>query len=177
MENIVNYASLPLYWLQPSALKQYYELRSEDTALLGTLQMNKGFGRLNATAESGGEIFGFQATGFFRSKFLIRKYQSETPVAEYSLKMSGKGMLEFADGRSYKFASTNIWATAWAFTDTLGTGLVTVKNERKITSFSDIFKARGRVDIAPQATNLPDLPLMVTFGWYMLMVMRQRRSG
>ena len=175
MENIVTYIGQTLYWLQPKVMQRYFELRSEDSALLATLSLDKGLG-IKGRAESADGMARFEPKGFFKAGTVIYKPPSDIAVAKFSPKLFGKGALEFADGRRYEFGAANIWGREWSFTDTLGQPIVKLRNEQKIRSFADIFKARGKVEIAPEASNVPDLVLLAAFGWYMLMVMRQRRS-
>jgi hypothetical protein len=175
MENISNYIGQPLYWLQPKVMERYFEFRSPDSALLGTLRLDRGLG-MNGAAESADGKLIFERLGLFKSGITIRKSPTGIPIAKYSPKVFSKGILEFTDGRVYKFGPRDFWWRECAFTNSLGSPVVKFRNNRKIQSFADIFKARGKVDVAPEAGNLAELPLLVTFGWFLLMLIRQRRK-
>jgi hypothetical protein len=175
MENISNYVGQQLFWLQPKVMERYYEFRSPDSALLASLKWGRGFA-MSALAESANGMLIFERLGLFKSGISIRQSPTDIPIANYSPKVFGKGILKFSDGRVYNFGPRDFWWRECAFTNSLGSPVVKFRNNRKIQSFSDIFKARGKVEVAPEAGNLAELPLLITFGWFLLMLIRQRRK-
>jgi len=96
-----------LKWVQPSAWKMQYELRTGDE-LIATLRFRSSFGSF-ATAESEDGCWTFKRVGFWRTRATIRGCESETNIAMFKNNTwSGGGALELPDGRKV-LATTNFW--------------------------------------------------------------------
>lgn len=156
-----------LHWTQPSAPRMEYELRSRGE-LVATLGLCRRFGSL-ATAESADGSFTFRRTGFWQNRATIRERGGETDLAVFrNNPWAAGGELLVACGRRYK-ATTNFWLTWFEFC---------TEEEKSLVSFcyNGLCRRSAQVDVAAAARGLADLPLLVLFGWY-LMVMLDRDAG
>ncbi len=70
-----------------------------------------------------------------------------------------------ADGRRY-LASTNTWQTRYEFTDEAGELLL-------LFATGGVFRQSAQVTIQPAAVRLDVLPLLLTLGWYLAVMMHQ----
>ena len=156
-----------LRWSQPKALKMEYELRSGDM-LAATLRVHSAFGTL-ATAESGDGSWTFKRIGFWQHRATIRAKGAETDLALFrNNTWAAGGELEFAGGRKYK-AATNFWMTRFEFSTEMDEPLVRF-------DYGGVFRRSADVQVTASARRLSELPLLVLFGWY-LVVMLDRDAG
>ncbi|MBC7242858.1 MAG: hypothetical protein H5T60_10485 [Anaerolineae bacterium] len=108
--------------------------------------------------------------GFWRQRILVRECGAETDLAVFHRHIwRGGGILELADGRRYT-VRTNFWATRLELTDEAGNSLLTF---RKIGGFLHLC---AEMEISPEATHLPELPWLVPFGCY-LIVLKYREQA
>jgi len=157
-----------LRWVQPRALKQELELRAQEIPI-ATLRFRGAF-RSEATAESAEGCWTFRQVGFWRQRILIREYGAETDLAVFHHHVwRGGGILELADGRRYT-VRTNFWTTRLELTDEAGNPLLTF---RKIGGF---LRLSAEMEISPEAKHLPELPWLVPFGCY-LIVLKYREQA
>jgi hypothetical protein len=160
MKRIALAAGQPLKWTQESSTE--HELRSE-TDLIATLKFRSLFGTL-ATAESGDGCFTFKRVGFWQSRAAIRACDSETDLAIFTNSTwSSGGTLEFPDGRKYK-ATTNFWMTRMEFKS---------ESEEPLVGFhyGGFFHRKAVVEITPAGQRDPNLHLLVSFGWYLAIML------
>lgn len=163
MKKLADLVGHELKWVQPHASKMEYELRAGDT-LAATLRFRSSFGSF-ATATSADGIWTFKRVGFFQTKATIRADESETDLAVFiNNTWSGGGTLEFPDGRKYP-VSTNFWATQLDFKTELGQLLISYK------SIGGFLHLSSATEIHPLAKNIPEMPWMVLFGWYLTVMM------
>ena len=156
-----------LGWLQPNALKSEYELRSGEE-LVETLKFRGMFGTL-ATAECADGAWTFKRVGFWQHRATIRAQGSDADLAVFrNNTWASGGELTFQDGRTFR-ASTNLWMTRFAFTGAGDEPLVRFH-------YGGVFHRSADVELAPEARTLPELPLLVLFGWY-LVIMLDRDAG
>lgn len=169
MRKIAELAGQELKWVQPSALKMIFELRTApagaaDTQLAGVLRFRSAFGTY-ATAESGDGCWTFKRVGFFQTHVAIRACQSEAEVGEFrNNTWSGGGTLTLPDRQEY-YATTNFWQTRFQFQTEPGDPLVRFKT-------GGLLHLSSQVEILPAARFLPDMPLMVLLGWYLIIMMQ-----
>jgi len=160
------------YWSQPKALERTYELR-DDSRLFGTLSFLKPLGSLAEASLAAGD-WTFKRVGFFRPRVTVRRRGQEEDVAVYQPKGWGaEGELQFAAGRSYQWTSANFWATRFNFVDGAGRTVVAFKPGAEDSKWSDFFKFQALVEIDPSAARLEDLPLLVSLGWYLMILHHQ----
>ena len=151
-----------LQWVQPSAWKMEYELRAGDE-LVATLRFRSSFGSF-ATAESADGCWTFKRIGFWQTRVTIRGCGSDMDLAMFKNDTwSGGGTLELSGGRKI-LASTSFWQTNFEFKTEADEILVRFKTGG-LVHFS------AKVDIQPNASQVPELPWIVMFGWYFAVMM------
>jgi hypothetical protein len=148
-------------------LRLEYELHSGED-LVATLRFRGMFGTL-ATATSGDGSWTFKRVGFWQNRATIRRSGEDADLATFrNNTWAAGGELEFAGGRTFK-ATTNFWMTRFE--------LVTGSESLLVRFHGGGFLRRSAdVEIAPAARKEPELPLLVLFGWYLL-VMLGRDAG
>jgi hypothetical protein len=157
-----------LEWMQPSAWKMEYELRAGDE-LIATLRFRSSFGSF-ATAESEDGCWTFKRVGFWQIRATIRGCGSDMEIAVFKNNTwSGGGTLELPDGRKI-LATTNLWQTSFEFKTEAGETLVRFH----IGGFVHL---SATVEIQLGADGVPELPLLVTFGWYLAVMMYMDSSA
>ena len=164
MQRIANYAQQEMKWEQPNAFKEQYELRvGEET--IAALRWRSMWGSL-ATAESADGCWSFKRVGFFSTRVTVRVCDSEQDIAVYHPNTwSQGGTIELPDGRKYK-ASTNFWMSKVEISD---------ETEETIIRYhiGGFFRQSAVVEVLPTALRLPELPMMVMLGWYLIILMHQ----
>lgn len=164
MMKISEVAGSELKWVPK--LKGFELKRGED--VVGTLKFRSMFGTF-ATGETGDGAWTFKRIGFFRTAITIRNAATDTEVAVFrNSTWSGGGTLELPDGGKYK-ADTNFFETKLAITDEREAPLVYFRN-------TGLLRSAAAVEIAPSALSVPELPLLVILGFY-LMIMISRDSA
>jgi hypothetical protein len=85
-------------------------------------------------------------------------------VAVFHPQWSSGGNLDFPDGHQLRWRCTNFWGSHWAF--------VHADNRPSILfhHHEGILKASAKLEIDPADTSLPDLPLLVVLGWYLIIL-------
>jgi hypothetical protein len=156
-----------LRWSQPSCLRAEYLLTSAG-ALVASLTMRGWFGTL-ATAESGDGSWTFERLGFWQKRATIRAAGSETSIAGFrNTTWPAGGILEFQDGSRFR-AAVNFWHTRLEFRTEAGELLLRYR-------YGGILRRSAEVEIPPEARRMPQLPVVVLFGWY-LVIMLDRDAG
>jgi len=168
MKEIATLVGRKLKWSQPSALKMEYELRAGDE-LAAKLSFRSSLGSF-ATAESAGGCWTFKRVGFWQTRATIRPCDADTEIATFKNNTwKGGGTLEFPDGRVYR-ANTNFWLTKFEFTNESSEPLIEFKN-------SGLVRLSAAVDIKPRAASVPELPWMVAFGWYVVVMLQNDNAA
>jgi hypothetical protein len=161
MLEIAKVADRELRWSQPNALKRNYELRS-GAERVATLEFRSSFGTF-ATAQSGDGTWTFKRVGFWQNRACIREAGSETDLAVFKNNTwASGGTLEFAQHRFR--ATTNLWMTHFTFETESGRPLVQFK-------YGGVFRRSARVEISADGRPAPELPLLVLFGWYLVIML------
>lgn len=164
MKRLAEVTGLSLQWMQPSAWREAYELRAGDD-LVATLRFRSALGSF-ATAETAGDCWTFKRVGFWTTHVTVRRCDTDEDLAVFhNNTWTGGGTLEFADGRRYP-ASTNFWQTRYEFQSETGEPLVRF-------DIGGVFRQSADVIIQPAALYLADLPLLLTLGWYLAVMMHQ----
>jgi hypothetical protein len=116
--------------------------------------------------------------GYFRRRVTLRRHGQETDLAVYEPKGWGsEGELQFAGGRIYAWKPANFWTTKFNFVDTAGKALVAFKAGAEESNWSDLFKFQALVEIDPSASRLEELPLLVSVGWYLMILHHEDASS
>jgi hypothetical protein len=160
MKAITHASTGSLTWAQVSA--KHHELRSPDD-VIATLEFRSVFGTLG-TAKSADGCFTFKRIGFWQSHASIRACESDAELAVFrNNTWASGGTLEFADGRKYK-ATTNFWMTRLEFTSDTDENLVRFH-------YGGVFRKKADVEISDAARRDPHTHLLVTFGWYLAIML------
>jgi hypothetical protein len=148
-----------LLWIQPAARKREHELRAGDD-VVATLHFQRGS---LADAEAAGGHWTFKRQGFWQPRVTVRTPGSDADLAVFHPRWVGGGTLEFPDGRAVRLSSANFWQSEWVWQE----------NEKPLIRFKGrhgLIKARGAVEIQPDAPALPDLAMLVLLGWYLILL-------
>jgi hypothetical protein len=149
-------------WVQPSTWKMDSELRAGDE-LIATLRFKSSWGSF-ATGEGADGCWTFKRVGFWQTRVTIRECGSETDIATFQNNTwSGGGTLEFPDGRKI-LATTNFWQTSLEFKSEPGETLFRLKTR-------GLMHRSATVEVPPDAAGVPELPWLLMFGWYLIVMM------
>jgi hypothetical protein len=160
MKRLAEVVGPELLWTRPSARRKYDELRSGDETV-ATLQWKKGS---LAVAEVADARWTIKRQGFWQQGVKIRREGSDVDIARFDLGWLGGGTLDPGSGRRFRWGSANFWRSSWQWTAEDGTPLVRFAGKQRWT------KMEGEVEVEPAAADLPELPLLVTLGWYLLVM-------
>ena len=100
----------------------------------------------------------------WQSRASIRAFDSDAEIALFTNNTwAFGGTLEFPGGKRYK-ATTNAWMTRLEFTS---------ESEERLVGFhyGGFFRRRADVELSPAALPDPHLHLLVTFGWYLAIML------
>jgi hypothetical protein len=168
MKQLAEVTGLPLQWMQPSAWREAYELRAGDD-VVATLRFRSAFGSF-AVAETAEACWTFKRVGFWTTRVTVRQCGSDDDLAVFhNNTWDGGGTLQFPDGRRYP-ASTNFWQTRYELQTDAGEPLVRF-------DIGGVFRQSAGVIVQPAAVRLAELPLLITLGWYLAVMMHQDSSA
>jgi hypothetical protein len=149
-----------LLWVQPSARRRTYELRT-DGEVVATLRWPKD---TRAHADTANGQWTFTRRGFWHPRVTVRATGADADMAVFTARWTGTGTLDLRDGLQYHWAAANGWQSQWAWQAGDGTPFVT------FTVRQGLVKVEGRVEIAPAAGALSDLAMLVSLGWYLVVL-------
>ncbi len=151
-------------WEQPKRSKRHFELRIGDTTL-ATLRWEKAF-RSRAIAETAdGASWSFERKGW-GTQVLVSVGTEASAVYKRS-GWGGKGRLALPNGRTWVWTRPRFWGSTWAWVSESGETLMSLKQK------SGLFKITGQADVAPEAAALPETPLLILLGWYLMVIMAE----
>ena len=153
----------PLVWAQPSARERAHELRAGEE-LVGTLRWERGS---LAVAEVAGGRWTFKRVGLWRPRVTVRDLGADTDRAVFGAGWTGNGTLELPGGQCVAWVAANLWHTHWDWRTTDRDPLV------RFGSRQGLVRIEGQVEIEPPAATMPELPLLVALGWYLLVQLAQ----
>src|SRR5262245_50775175 len=152
-----------LQWVQPNFLKMNYELRAAEE-LVATLGFRSMLGSF-ATAESKDGCWTFKRVGFLQTRATIRACVSDLEIATFKNNTwSGGGTLTLSDGRNF-LVTTNLWQTHLEIQTETGEVLIRLQT----TGF---WQTSADVNITPSGLDMPELPWMTLFAWYVIVMMQ-----
>jgi hypothetical protein len=161
-----------LRWVQPDAKKRFFELRSGDDAI-ATLSWEKALGTL-ATAQTAEKTWTFKRVGFFNTRVTVRSPGSEADIATFKPSWGYGGTLE-VQGRTYTWKKLDFWGNKWGFAWHDGNVLLSFGYAG---GPGTLFKLEGTVELAPgNVSTNPDMPLLVTLGWYIMVLMHDDNTA
>jgi hypothetical protein len=163
MKTIQSVIDQELTWSQQSLFKNEYELHWGGE-LVGTLRFPKMLGTMGE-GQSGDGSWTFERKGFWKTTTLIKTSGSAQVVGSYTNKKWGAGgILELSTGKKL-----TIWRSIWK-------GLSELRTEEGEPLFEIRQKSSLRlsatVRISRKALALPELPWLVLFGFYLLVMAR-----
>lgn len=165
-----------LTWIQPKAMHQLYELRIKED-IYGTLLFPKSVGSL-AEAETNDGKWSFKRVGFFNTKITIRNFGEEKDIAVFKPNLiASTGILEFANGKSFHWHSSNFWQTKFEFKNAEEETVVIFRSGVEEAKLKDWFKTQARVEIPENKKNLDELSLLILLGWYLIIVLQMDSSA
>lgn len=169
MEPIRNAKNIPLYWVQPKTMARFYLLHGGDHEL-ASLDFQSAFGSL-AIADTAEHTWSFKRMGFFNPRITVRLPDEETDLATFEPRWTGtEGTLSLAGGRTFQWRASNFWATKFAFLDSAGEPLLLFMEGSEQGRLSDLFKTQALLEITPAGWQVAELDLLVTLGWYLLIL-------
>ncbi|HJQ09124.1 MAG TPA: hypothetical protein VJ836_06615 [Candidatus Saccharimonadales bacterium] len=134
---------------------------SEGDVVIGTLS-STGMIHPKAKAEMNGRQWMFEKKGFFRNKIFIKSLDSDEVIATYHPEMlRTRGSLYLTkDNKEYRYKSTNMWKSHYAWTDNNGKDLISYK-------IGGFLKVRGKAEVADLALEDPHYSLILMLGAYL----------
>ena len=117
-----------------------------------------------ANAQTAGQQWTFKREGFWHPQVTVREQGSDDNVAVFKPGWTGGGTLELPEGRQLRFGAANFWHSQWEWSEPAGKALIHFK------SHPGLLRMEGQVDIDSEAVSLPELPLLVVLGWYLLIL-------
>ena len=175
MDRISDLAGQSLEWLQPKTLERHFELQA-GPAQLATLTFHSAWGTL-ATADTADGVWTFKRVGFLNPQVTVRVAGSPDNLAVYQPKFWGDGTVTFAGGVAFRWQPINFWATEWAFGGEGDTPLIRFKPGAEKHRLSDMFKTQAIVEMEPDESIRPFVPLLVALGMYLIILHQQDAAG
>jgi len=164
MISLQNVIGQELKWVRPRWTQQFYELQVGGQ-VIATLSRS-GIFKERVLAEAQGQRWTFKRQGSFKVRLLI--YAGEEPVGEpvavFNRRWTGKGELIYADGRTFCWSRTGFWSPIQFWMTPEGISLLSMKRGKKL-------------EISPDASNLPELPLLTLFGLYLILLAEQEAAA
>lgn len=159
------HAPSTLEWKQESAFGRYFELKGGDS-VYATLEFVKRFGSL-AEARTAAGAWTYKRRGMMSPAVSARAAGSEADLAVYKPNWSSsKGTLTVVGGEVLEFRSASFWGQDWILSDPGGQNLL-----RFVTK--GVVKQGSEVHVEAAARGRSDLPLLLTFCWYLLLLYQE----
>jgi hypothetical protein len=151
-----------LEWKQPSAFKRAFFLHAGES-VLASVEWQKTFGSL-AEARTSERVWTFKRQGFLNPRVNIRAAGSEEDLAIYEPHWGGgKGVLRGPGARLLNWRRKSMLGGEFEWQSPDGATLVHFH-------IHGILKHGAEVTVAPGATDDPDIALLLTLGWYVLVL-------
>jgi hypothetical protein len=169
MQRITSRLPGPVVGKSRGAFKSEYDLRAGDAPLAELVFC--GTWRTVATARSADGCWEFHTEGFWRRRTLIQRCESDDVVGEYHAgAWKSGGWLELKSGARFRLKSSGMFhsTTEWRTADH-APPLITFTNK-------GFFRGDTRVEMHASASSQAELPLLVLFGYY-LVVCAQREAA
>jgi hypothetical protein len=176
MEPIRNAKNIPLHWVQPKTMARYFILHSGEHEY-ATLDFQSAFGSL-AISETAEHTWSFKRMGFFNPRVTVRRPKEDVDLAVFQPHWtSTEGTLTLANGRNFQWRASNFWATKFVFQDSAGEPLLWFLEGSEQGRLSDLFKTQALLEIESAAWQVAELDLLVTLGWYLLLLYHEDIAG
>jgi hypothetical protein len=183
MESIADHLATPLQWLHPKGMSRNYELYSGDL-LVARLDFQSAFGSL-ALAVTAEGVWTFKRMGFFKTRITVRPAgdpsnpaPTEQPdLAVYHPNWRGEGWIELAAGRKFYWKAANFWSSRFVITAEDGSPLILFKEGVAHPRLADWFKTQAGVSVEYPARGLPESPMLILLGWYLIVLQEEDSSA
>ncbi len=164
------YVGKTLQWRRPHFFSTSYELCTGDQTL--AYVQRTGILKQCAIAEAENQQWMFQREGLMGRKSVIypgvsgEQEPNEAAFALASIQpgWNGTGTLSFHDGRVYTWTRTGNWRPVWSWVGPGNKILLSIKRGRQL-------------EIAPAASDLPDLALLSLFGIYLILMLESDEAA
>jgi len=94
----------------------------------------------------------------------VRSANQEADIAVFHPHWGSGGTLHFADGHQAQWRSTNFWGSQWAFL---------ASDNHIVLQFGHhegFLKASAQLEFEHPSAVLPEFPLLVALGWYLMIL-------
>jgi len=157
-----------LRWEQPRVFGRAWELRHGDDTV-ATLTFRSAFGSF-ATAASADGSWTFKRVGFWQARATVRAEGGADDLAVFEHHTwSGGGTLTLAGGRPIR-VTTNVWQSKIEFLSADDDVLFRYLTE-------GFLRQESQLEIMPSLERMPELPWLLLFGWYLVVMMHQDSSS
>lgn len=150
-------------WKQEDSWGKHFTLTTLGGSI-ASLQLASGFGT-RAEAVHGNHHWSFKRTGFWRPKVTVRIAGREEDIALFTPQWMYAGHLVVQQQRHYAWKHIHLFSFGYQWETFDGTPLVSFPNE----TFT--FSLTSRVEMTDAGSRSPDLPLLETLGWYLMILM------
>jgi hypothetical protein len=159
-----------LVWVHPNPVTLAFELRS-GSEVVATLHFAQRFSS-DATGEAEGNRWTFAWEGIVRPRVRVRLAGAQSDVATVLLPLLGWSgrpwLVRFTDGRTFRWAPSGWTDFEYVLTGADGAALLRFKRPFFQPGWSRKGKKDRLLEIAPVARSLPELPLLVMLGRYLI---------
>ena len=157
MKSLEN-ASRTIVWTKPDPEKNEYVLRDGDE-IVAKLAWQEA----SAQGEwSDGKVV-MKKVGFLNPHVIVRDAKNGENLGRFEPTMGGGGIVQLADGRSYKWVS-HAWQADWHWVSTAGVTLLTFK----FSGFAVDGSPEGSIEIAETTPRGGNLPASLLLGCYLI---------
>lgn len=164
MRRIADAIRHPLHWVQPRLFDRAYELLS-GTDVVATLTLRTAFGTM-AEARSADGAWTFKRVGFWQTRATVRWEGESHDLAVFEHDTwKGGGTLKMAGGSAI-LVTTNFWQSRIEFQLPEGDVLFRYLTE-------GFMRQEAGLEVAARAERMADLPWLILFGWYLVVMMHQ----
>jgi hypothetical protein len=160
MHIIRDFVGYQLEWVKSNWLRNEYELRADETAVLARMRLRGGAGAEVAVA---GGNFSVQRKGFWRPKLLVTQGDTLMPVAVLS-RMGSGGTLDFADGRTQQYVWRRVrsFSSEYLWVDSAGRPV--------LHAYPSSWKDRVRITFEPVASQSARVEVLTLLAGFLAII-------
>ena len=118
--------------------------------------------RLTAATAAG--TWTFKRVGFWHPRITVRAPGADDDRAVFDPSWTGSGSLTVAGGPTFRWKATNFWYTRWDWQTADGAVALHFANQQGLA------RLEGQVGVEPAGRGLPELDLLITLGWYLIVL-------
>lgn len=155
-----------LQWIHPDVETKEWELRSGDQ-MMARLEWQPAMEAAGAVGRSAAGAWNFRQLGFLNPHVIVRAQEGREHVARFDATWGGGGLVEFANGRHFRWSS-NLWRAEWGWLDSSGNHVIRFRR-----SFEVVEKNEGSVEIDPSMLASEATDVLVLLGWFLIILVAQ----